>query len=399
MKSSEVRRLAAGRNQRGLRDHNERLILSTIQRHGALPGSDIARRAGLSPQTVSVILRALEQDGLLLRGEPQRGRVGKPWVPMALAPDGVYTLGLKIGRRSADLVLADFLGQALQQIQITYRYPRPAAILDFVESGLSQVTKDLSDTARDRIAGIGIAQPYEIWNWHDVLGAPAADLAAWKTFNFVAEIGRFSAMPVFIENDATAACLAEHVYGRGREFQNYAYFFVGSFIGGGVVLNHSVFKGTQGNAGAFGSLAVRRPDGSEGQLIDSASLYLLEADMARAGIDPQRIWTQPPDWSSFPDVLSGWIERTATQLARAALAVCAIIDFEAVLIDGGFPDDVRKRIVARAADAMANLDHRGLIVPQLIAGIVGQNARALGAAATPLTAQLLLDTHREPASS
>ena len=89
---------ARGSNQSGMRAHNERLVLSLVRQHGALAKSDIARMTGLSAQTVSVIMRALEQDGLLLRGEPVRGRIGQPSVPMAIAPGGAYFLGLKIGR-------------------------------------------------------------------------------------------------------------------------------------------------------------------------------------------------------------------------------------------------------------------------------------------------------------
>ena len=54
-------RLSGGVNQSGVRDHNERLILSVIRTHGSLPGADIAKLTGLSPQTVSIILRKLEK--------------------------------------------------------------------------------------------------------------------------------------------------------------------------------------------------------------------------------------------------------------------------------------------------------------------------------------------------
>ena len=71
-----IRDPMGGATPSGVRDHNERLVLSLIQRHGALPSADIARRANVSAQTVSTIIRALEKDGLLIRGEPIRGRVG-----------------------------------------------------------------------------------------------------------------------------------------------------------------------------------------------------------------------------------------------------------------------------------------------------------------------------------
>ena len=92
-----IRAISNGANQKGLRNHNERLILSVLQRHGQMPGSDIARDTHLSAQTVSVILRKLESDGLVLKGETVKGRVGKPSVPMAINPDGALSFGFKLG--------------------------------------------------------------------------------------------------------------------------------------------------------------------------------------------------------------------------------------------------------------------------------------------------------------
>ena len=51
--------LSRGTNQTGVRLYNERLVLSLVRRHGSLPKADIARRTGLSPQTISTIANAL----------------------------------------------------------------------------------------------------------------------------------------------------------------------------------------------------------------------------------------------------------------------------------------------------------------------------------------------------
>ena len=75
--------------------------------------ADIARSTGLSAQTVTNIMRELERDGLIVKGEPQRGRVGQPSVPIRLAEDGAFFWGMKIGRRSAEMVLTNFLGEVL----------------------------------------------------------------------------------------------------------------------------------------------------------------------------------------------------------------------------------------------------------------------------------------------
>ncbi len=75
-----------GTNQSGVRLYNERLVLSLIRRHGSLAKAEIARLTGLSAQTISVIMRQLEADGLVVKEAPQRGKIGQPSVPFSLNP-------------------------------------------------------------------------------------------------------------------------------------------------------------------------------------------------------------------------------------------------------------------------------------------------------------------------
>lgn len=393
MDGSKIRSLSSGANQSGLRDYNERLLLSMLQRNGPMPGSDLARVAGLSPQTVSVILRKLEQDGLLARGDPVRGKVGKPSVPMRLNPDGVFSFGLKLGRRSAELILMDFVGVIRAQRRITFPYPVPDRILGFLQDELEALTADLPAQAQTRVCGIGIAAPYELWNWHKLVGAPEATSQLWKTLDLREEVGKFTDLPVFMVNDATAACRAEHLYGRNHGFRDYAYFFIGSFVGGGVVVNDTVFEGNQGNAGALGSLRSTGPLGESQQLIDVASIHLLEERLVQSGIDPRVLWNQPQDWRDLARYVDPWIGETAQELAKASLSVCAVIDFEAVLIDGAFPEPVRIELVERVRRYLVNQDTRGLIPPLIEPGSIGGNARAIGAASSPIFTQFLLNTN------
>lgn len=386
-----IKERSVGVNQSGVRDHNERLILTMIQRHGAMPGIEIARRTGLSSQTASNILRKLEKDGILLRGEPVRGRVGKPSIPMGLNPDGVLSLGLKIGRRSADLLLLDFAGQVRSQLHTAYAYPLPESVFGFLEDGLETILADYPAALQKRICGIGIATPFELWKWNDLVGIAAERFKSWKDVDFAAEVARFTDLPAFVVNDATAACHAEHLYGRGKEFRDYAYFFIGSFVGGGVALNGTVFEGNQGNAGALGSMRSTGPLGESQQLIDVASLHLLEARLKEAGHDPELLWRQPQDWSSLTRYVDPWIGETAQELAKASLSICSVIDFQAILIDGAFPAEIRDELVERTRRYLIHQDQRGLIAPQVEAGSIGGNARGIGAASTPIFSQFLLN--------
>lgn len=388
-----VRALSIGLSQKGVRDHNERLLLSLIQRHDSLPGSDLAKIAGLSPPTVSGILRQLESDGLIERGDPVRGKVGKPSVPMRLAATGAYAFGIKIGRRSADLMLMDFRGGARGERKITYDYPVKQTVLDFLASGFADLTADMSADETARICGIGVAAPFEFWNWEEPNNASAGTFQSWKDVDMVAEIGAFSTLPVIILNDATAACQAEHTYGRGKEFQDYAYFFIGAFIGGGVVLNNAVYVGRQGNAGALGSLRSISPIGESMQLIDMASIHQLEARLREVDIDTRQLWDDPESWNKLSRYVEPWLLQTAQELAKASLSICSVIDFEAILIDGSFPARLRDDLVNRVRRYVATQDTRGLIPPKIEAGSIGGNARAQGAACEPIRAQFFLNAY------
>jgi len=386
-------RRRGGMNQSGLRAHNERLILSVLQRHKTVPAAELARRTGLSKPTVSTILRILEDDALIRRGSPVRGKVGKPSTPIELDPNGAFSIGLKVGRRSADLLLLDFAGTVRRQLLTTYEYPMPDAVFGFLQSGVSELLDGLSPDQRLRVCGIGIGTPFELWKWHDLSGHAAEKFRSWKDVNFAQEVARFSDLPVHVVNDGTAACHAEHLYGRGKEFRDFAYFYIGSFIGGGITLNGTVFEGNQGNAGALGSMRTTGPLGESQQLIDTASLHLLEARLIEAGIDPLVMWQKPQDWSSLARYVEPWIGETAQELAKASLSVCSVIDFEAVLIDGAFPPEVRCELVERVQRYLVHQDKRGLIAPRVEVGTVGENARAIGAASGPIFADYLLDTN------
>ena len=77
-----------------MRAHNERIVLSLVRLHRQIHKVDLARLTGLSTQTISIITNQLTADGLLLRGTPQRGRIGQPSVPYSLNPEGALAFGV-----------------------------------------------------------------------------------------------------------------------------------------------------------------------------------------------------------------------------------------------------------------------------------------------------------------
>lgn len=380
-----------GTNQSGMRAQNERLVLTLLRQHGALAKSDIARITGLSAQTVSVIMRALEQDGLLARGEPQRGRIGQPSIPMSLNPDGALFFGLKIGRRSADLILVDFLGRCRVTKRRIYRYPTPSQVVDFVAEALPAMIATLPPEGRSRIGGLGVAMPFQLWNWVQFIGAPQEEMDAWRNRDIQAELAALTGMPVFVQNDATAACGAELVFGRGERPKDFLYFYIGYFIGGGLVLNGQLFTGRTGNAAGVGPIPVPGPDGRMHRLLSIASASALSTAIEAAGQSSDQLWERHDRWDVDPQLLSNWMDQAAEGLAWAILSASTLMELEAVLIDGWIPPEVRAGITQRTEAALHRLDLAGIDAPAVREGTVGAEARALGAAAIPLSQRYLID--------
>jgi predicted NBD/HSP70 family sugar kinase len=383
--------LARGTTQNGVRLYNERLALSLIRRHGSLPKAEIARLTGLSAQTVSVIVRQLEKDNLLVKETPQRGKVGQPLVPFSLNPDGAFSIGLKIGRRSGDLILLDLTGKVRRKVHQPYVFPTPQKIMDFVAVELEGLLSGLSPEHKSRISGLGIATPFELWNWEEEVGASHEVLEAWRGFDIAAEIAKLGDWPVHLSNDATAACAAELLFGTGSRFNSYAYFFVGYFVGGGIVINGHVFPGKAGYAAAIGSLPVSAPNGRPEQLTHNASLYVLEHQLQAAGLDPMMLARSPEDWGEIGPALDVWLDHTAKSLAFAAVATMSIIDFDAIIIDGAMPAKVRTDLVRKTRDAVSRQDLRGLPKFSIEEGSIGADARAMGAASLSLFANYIID--------
>ncbi|MBB4123205.1 ROK family transcriptional regulator [Martelella radicis] len=378
-----------GSNQTAVRGFNERLVLHLIRQYGALTKAEATRATGLSPNAVSVIFKALEADGLLLRQAPIRGRVGQPSVPMCLNPDARHYVGLKVGRRSFDMVIADFTGAVVARRLRQHSYPTPDGMLDFIKTNLTPLLR-AAGKKRGDMSGFSVAMPSELWHWRDVFDAPREEMGAWQDLDIKGMLNGFVPGPVTCENDGTAACRCELVFGPQNHRQDFIYFFAGTFIGGGIVLNGSVFTGRRGNSGGLGPLRIPDEPGGH-RLIDHASLAVLERQITKAGGDPNALYVENPDWDQFEPLVGDWIARAGRSLGHAIVSTLAIIDFEAVIIDGAFPDAVRARLVGEVRRQMDQLDLQGVYRPEIGPGHFGSVARALGAAAHCISTDYMID--------
>jgi predicted NBD/HSP70 family sugar kinase len=382
-----------GSNQGGVRQYNERVLLQAIRLHGALPGAELARLTHLTPQTVSLITKRLLEDGLVVKGEPVRGKVGQPSVPLALQPDGAYAIGVKVGRRSMDVLLVDFVGTVRERWTLAYDFPDPQAVLAEITLRLKDIRRKLGPERRARVQGIGIAVPLSLGGWRDLLGVPEAQAAAWDRTDLRAEVARRTELPVELLKDTAAACVAELVAGRGRSTGSFLYLFVDTFIGGGLVIDSHLRAGVHGNAGAVGSvpLHVAQNGHAPAQLLSVASLLTLERRFAAAGLDSSAAADARALQAPWLTHTAAWLGEACAAIALAINSAACLLDLDGVIVDGSFSRELLAALLRELQPAMDRYSWEGVVRPQLLAGTIGSDARALGGALMPLYANFAPD--------
>ena len=380
-----------GSNASGMRQFNERTVLQAIRHHGAIPKADLARLTQLSTQTVGLIVERLMDEGLLVKRDRVRGRVGQPSVPLSLDPDGAFGLGLQVGRRSLEVLIADFCGQMRWHWSTRYDHPDPAIVLPKMAEGLAAAQTAWAEHWH-KVVGVGLTAPLSMHQWADVMGDAAGPaIARWEHIDLVHELRQRTPLPVAFAKDTSAACVAELFEGHGREVQNFLYVFVGTFVGGGLVLGGQLMRGPLGNAGAIGSLpmgmAAEGAASAPPQLLAMASGWQLEQALMAQGHSGLLVAEPEIMAPAYASVTEPWLSQAASGVAMAAASAAAMLDLDAVVMDGSLDSGLLTALLERTQSAMRQYRFEGMRVPTLLPGSVGAHARALGGALLPLHAQ------------
>jgi predicted NBD/HSP70 family sugar kinase len=380
-----------GSNHVGMRAFNERVVLQAIRLHGSVPKAELARLTGLTPQTIGLITSRLEEDGLLIRHAPVRGRIGQPSVPMALAADGAFAVGIKVGRRSTDWLLVDFTGHVRERISVTYAFPDAATLISLIGVNLGLLARSLG-TLQPRLVGVGVAAPLQFGGWHRLLGLPKTQSDDWNRIDLRAQIQHMTELPVSFAKDTSAACVAELVAGRGRDLKSFLYLFVDTFVGGGLVLDSKPQRGARGNAGAVASLPLEMAGlNSPPQLVTQASLWELEQAFKAVGLDAAAAYDDRAMQEPFAALTELWVSKASNALAHSIVSATALLDVEAVVMDGSCCPSLVEKLIAATTNSLANYNWEGLWPVRLVAGSIGSDARALGGALLPLHANFAPD--------
>ena len=381
-----------GSNSAVVRQFNERVILTALRRLGEASKADLARHVNLTQNTTGQIVRELEHQHLVTMTGKRTGLRGQPATLLRLDPEGAYSIGIKLGRRTTSALLVDFGGKILKSRRHERTFPLPEEALSIVRDDVAAMCRAIPAAGRGRLAGVGLAMPYNLGSWRRELDIPAETCAAWNNFDLAARLREALNVPVFVENDGTAVAVAELFQGHGRELDDFAAIFLGTAIGGGVVLGGAYRRGATGNAGDIGLMPVPpsrlasapRPHHASDILLTRASVSSLIRHLRANGVAIATNRDLEHAIAGHAGLVSEWLEDCADALVGPLLAIASLLDLQAIVIDGNLPRSLIEWLVARLRTLLAESVPEARKPPNLRVGSIGSEAAAIGAAILPL---------------
>lgn len=172
-----------------------------------------------------------------------------------------HLLGIDIGGTKSAVILATKDGtiRARMQVATQPQTRNPKAVLTEL-ANLARALLEEEEVPLNDLAGLSVVSGGPLDLQHGLICSPP-NLPGWDAVPVVAFFReRFPLPLVVLENDANAGALAEWLFGAGRDTSNLIYLTMGTGIGGGLILEGRLYRGTSGFAGEVGHQTIL-PDG------------------------------------------------------------------------------------------------------------------------------------------
>ncbi|MFI5015116.1 MAG: ROK family transcriptional regulator [Hyphomicrobiales bacterium] len=365
---------------------NRRVVLETVRVRQAISRAEIARLTGLSAQTVSNIAEALLRADLLVEKRVHDGRRGQPPVNLAINPEGGFSIGISFDHRRIAGVLVDLAGRLRQKTEIAIDEADPELVLRLIE-GVVRALARPRGTRRGPMLGVGIVAP-ALFESGSLIALGPSSMQQWQGFPLEERLAARFDLPVFVDNDATAAAIGERLYGAGRTLRHFFYIYFGVGLGGGMVLSGNPYRGGHMRAGELGHVVVEPggrpcPCGNRGCLERYASLSSAQAAMTgrpegAVPVDPDRLAKAHAAGNSR---LLAWLDDAAMHLRQAIIGIENLLDPQTIIIGGILPETLLDDLVTRIEPLPRSVAaERRDALPRLMKATAGIDTPALGAA-------------------
>ncbi|MFI0350351.1 ROK family protein [Actinomadura sp. 9N407] len=328
---SVLRRLNAAATLRALRGGGEPTL------------SELARLVGLSRPTTEGVIGELTGRGLVAEVAPRSGSgLGRPARRYRFRAEAGYALGLDIDAHSVQIFLADLNGQVIGShragLDVGWEPPeRLAAVRAAIKTCLSATGID-----RSALWAVAAGTPGVVTAEGTV--AFCTVVPGWQGLNLGRELGRSFACPVYVENDANLATMAERWRGVAEDTDDVICVLAGLHTGVGAVIGGRLHRGRWGAAGEIGMLPEL------GLRDTTAALTGVPTGSVRGAEDAAAEAVLTAAQHDDPEAVA-LVERLAARMSRGIAAMALAIDPEMIVVGGALTragdrliDELRRQV-------------------------------------------------------
>jgi len=315
-----------------LRALNERTVLDAVRASGPISRAELARQTGISRPTVSLVLRALLEDGLVRESEHDTEGPHYGARYYEADPEAAVVLGVDFGSRAVRTALCDLNGEVRARVEMRSRGSVEQRI-----DALASTCRSLLRTSKlppDLLENAVVAVPAVVSPADG--NVSSADLPGLGSSDLREQLGTALRVPVTLENDVNLAAVAEQRNGVAQGVADFAFLLVGSGLGAAVVLDWRLHRGHSGAAGELDAVRNGRPDDVDPC---AAAVSRLAAELVATGkkttleqpFEVQEIFSAARNGD---EVAAAVVAETARRIALHVLPLAATLDIPLVVLGG-----------------------------------------------------------------
>jgi predicted NBD/HSP70 family sugar kinase len=320
------------------------LVLDLIRSQGPISRVELAEATGMTQATMSTVVRELIGNELVRetgRGESTGGR--NP-VLLDINATARFAIGIQLGSESNTYVVVNLVGAIVGRLRtMGVGSADPATMINVIAREVDELLSRLG-IDKGKTLGIGVVAPGPLDLARGVILGPP-HMTAWNNVPIRSMLSGVVALPVLLDNDATAAAIGDFWGGDLGSSISHATVYMGAGIGTGILVDGTVFRGASSNTGELGQLIVPSRDGKSVTLESVADPRgIIEAARARPGAAKRFGLTGEDEFEDFKsiaraavhgdDVAIELIGVSAEYLATGVVAMASLFDLDSVSLAG-----------------------------------------------------------------
>lgn len=234
-------------------------VFTTILTHSPISRTEVARLTGLTQGAVTKAVAPLVALGLVddTLSSKRDGLPGRPVAPVAVVPDAIVAIGVKVNADELIGVASDMTTRILATERTPLTSHEPGHVIDEIVAICQRLERELGGLG-PRLACIGIAVSGDVDSVSGMVRESA--IMGWTGVDLGVELASRLGPLVVVENDVRALTIGEHWFGVGLGTSSFAIVTIGRGIGSGLHINGEVVEGAYGVAGEIGHLPLASPE-------------------------------------------------------------------------------------------------------------------------------------------